>query len=111
VRHISAWCSPALASLAIVGEVTGKLGLSHCRCLPFLLLACVRVGGWKLAGFGFSSPLDYAAAPGKLVYDYSDSDPTLLQQATQVWGVLVWCDSNPVRSEKAALAVTLHIPS
>ena len=45
----------------------------------------VCAGGWKLTGFGFSSPLDYAAAPGQSVYDYSDSEPTLVQQATQVW--------------------------
>lgn len=51
--------------------------------------SCVCAGGWKLAGFSFSSPLDYASAPGQSVYDYSDSDPTLVQQATQVWSALL----------------------
>ncbi|PRW61454.1 SCY1 2 [Chlorella sorokiniana] len=59
-----------------------EAGLVHKGLCPSTILI-TQSGSWKLAGFGFSSPLDYAAAPGQSVYDYSDSDPTLLQQATQ----------------------------
>lgn len=54
-------------------------------CLPAAAASPIPAGSWKLAGFGFSAPLDYAAAPGQSVYDYSNLEPTLLQQATQVW--------------------------
>lgn len=73
-------------------------GLIHATpLLPAATASPIPAGSWKLAGFGFSAPLDYAAAPGQSVYDYSDSEPTLLQQATQVWMMPVeqawrgWC--------------------
>lgn len=40
-------------------------------------------GSWKLAGFAYSSPQDFQT-PNQKAYDYSDPDPTLLQQVTQV---------------------------
>jgi hypothetical protein len=44
---------------------------------------CAVAGAWKLAGFAFSAPLDFRS-PDQKAYDYSERDPSLLQQVTQV---------------------------